>query len=129
FEHAGEGNWGREVQDDFADAVRWAIKDGVAAEGRVCFYGTGYGAYSALTAAAREPDLFQCAIGVAGVYDLPQSIQNLEFSDTEKRSVDIRDYLAAAKAIELEIKQSLESGVPESKERSQQRTQAMMEAG
>ncbi len=67
----GDGEWGRKVQDDFADAVRWAIKDGVAAADRVCFYGTGYGAYSAVMAAARAPDLFQCVIGVAGVYDLP----------------------------------------------------------
>lgn len=72
FEQAGEGRWGREVQDDFVDAVAWAIKDGVAAPGRTCFYGSGYGAYSALMAAAREPDLFQCVIGLAGIYDLPQ---------------------------------------------------------
>src|SRR5690606_2672910 len=38
-------------------------------------YGTGYGAYSAMMAAAREPDLFQCVIGVAGVYDLPRQVQ------------------------------------------------------
>ncbi|HTQ37221.1 MAG TPA: prolyl oligopeptidase family serine peptidase, partial [Steroidobacteraceae bacterium] len=71
FERAGDGKWGREVQDDYADAVRWAIQDGVAADGHVCFYGTGFGAYSAMTAAARAPDLFQCVVGVAGVYDLP----------------------------------------------------------
>jgi dipeptidyl aminopeptidase/acylaminoacyl peptidase len=72
FEQAGDGRWGAEVQDDFADAVRWAIKDGVAAAGKVCFYGTGYGAYSAMMSAAREPELFQCVIGVGGVYDLPR---------------------------------------------------------
>jgi dienelactone hydrolase len=72
FERAGDGKWGREVQDDFADGVRWAIRDGVADPGRICFYGTRYGAYSALMAAAREPDLFQCVIGLTGVYDLPR---------------------------------------------------------
>jgi dipeptidyl aminopeptidase/acylaminoacyl peptidase len=70
FEQAGDGEWGRGVQDDFADAVRWAIKQGVTATGRVCFYGTGWGAYSALMTAARAPELFQCVIGVEGVYDL-----------------------------------------------------------
>jgi dienelactone hydrolase len=72
FERAGDGKWGREVQDDFADGVRWAIRDGVADASRVCFYGIGYGAFSAMTAAAREPDLFNCVIGVSGVYDLPR---------------------------------------------------------
>lgn len=77
YEQAAEGRWGREVQDDFVDAVRWAIKDGVAAPGRTCFYGSGYGAYSAMLAAAREPDLFQCVIGLAGIYDLPQMQKDL----------------------------------------------------
>lgn len=74
YERAGDGKWGREVQDDFIDGVRWAIKDGVADPERVCFYGTGYGAYSAMTAAAREPELFKCVIGVGGVYDLPRML-------------------------------------------------------
>jgi dipeptidyl aminopeptidase/acylaminoacyl peptidase len=71
FARAGDGKWGKEVQEDFADGVRWAIRDGVADANRVCIYGTGYGAYSALMAASREPSLFKCVIGVAGVYDLP----------------------------------------------------------
>ncbi len=71
FERAGDRKWGREVQDDFADGVRWAIRDGVADANRICFYGSGYGAYSAMTAAAREPALFKCVIGLGGVYDLP----------------------------------------------------------
>lgn len=74
FERAGDGKWGREVQDDFADGVRWAIRDGVADAERICFYGIGYGAFSAMTAAAREPDLFKCVIGVGGVYDLPRML-------------------------------------------------------
>jgi dipeptidyl aminopeptidase/acylaminoacyl peptidase len=72
FEKAGNGKWGREVQSDFADGVLWAIKDGVADGKRVCFYGIGYGAYSAMVTAAREPDLFKCVIGVGGIYDLPR---------------------------------------------------------
>jgi dipeptidyl aminopeptidase/acylaminoacyl peptidase len=72
FERAGDGKWGREVQDDYADGVHWAIRDGVADANRVCFYGIGYGAFSAMIAAAREPELFKCVIGLGGVYDLPR---------------------------------------------------------
>lgn len=71
FESAGYGKWGREMQDDVTDAVRWAIQDGVADRHRICIYGASYGAYSALTGAYREPDLFRCVVGMAGVYDLP----------------------------------------------------------
>jgi dipeptidyl aminopeptidase/acylaminoacyl peptidase len=70
FERMGDGQWGLAVQDDYADAARWALKDGVAAPGRLCFYGTGLGAYSAVVTASRAPDLFKCVIGVQGVYDL-----------------------------------------------------------
>jgi dipeptidyl aminopeptidase/acylaminoacyl peptidase len=95
FEQAGDGRWGREVQDDFADAVRWAVKDGVAAAGRTCFYGTGYGAHSAMIAAAREPNLFQCVIGVAGIYDLPQMVQTME-SSVGAAGKSLMDYFVTA---------------------------------
>jgi dienelactone hydrolase len=72
FQRAGDGKWGRETQEDYADGVRWAIKDGVADKERICFYGAGYGAYSAMVTAQREPDLLKCVIGVSGAYDLPR---------------------------------------------------------
>jgi dipeptidyl aminopeptidase/acylaminoacyl peptidase len=71
YERLGDGKWGAEVHDDFADAVAWAIQDGVAVKDHVCMYGTGYGAMSAILAAARNPDVFKCVIGLQGVYDLP----------------------------------------------------------
>jgi len=71
FERAGYGKWGHEMQDDVTDGLRWAIQEGVADADRVCIFGGSYGAYAALTGAFREPGLFKCAIGEAGVYDLP----------------------------------------------------------
>jgi dipeptidyl aminopeptidase/acylaminoacyl peptidase len=83
FESAGYGRWGREMQDDVTDGVRWAISDGVADPRRICIYGGSYGAYAALTGVFREPDLFRCAVGMAGVYDLP-----LMFEAGDIQSVD-----------------------------------------
>jgi dipeptidyl aminopeptidase/acylaminoacyl peptidase len=71
FHAAGFGEWGRGMQDDVTDGVQWAIADGVADPKRICIYGGSYGAYAALTGAFREPDMFRCAVGMAGVYDLP----------------------------------------------------------
>lgn len=71
FVGAGYGKWGREMQDDVTDGVKWAIADGVADPRRICIYGASFGAYSALTGAFREPDMFRCAVGMAGIYDLP----------------------------------------------------------
>jgi dipeptidyl aminopeptidase/acylaminoacyl peptidase len=70
FESAGYRRWGREMQDDITDGVKWAIGDGVADPKRICIYGGSYGAYAALTGAFREPGLFRCAVGMAGIYDL-----------------------------------------------------------
>ena len=37
---------------------------------RVCIMGTSYGGYAALMGVAREPGLYRCAVGQAGIYDL-----------------------------------------------------------
>ncbi len=70
FEKAGYGEWGAKMQDDVTDATKWAIAEGIADPKRVCIYGGSYGGYAALQGAVREPDLYRCAVGDAGVYDL-----------------------------------------------------------
>lgn len=70
FVHAGWGEWGSKMQDDVTDATRWAISQGIANPQRLCIYGASYGGYAALEGAVKEPDLYKCAIGYVGVYDL-----------------------------------------------------------
>ncbi|OOG53579.1 alpha/beta fold hydrolase [Rhodanobacter sp. C03] len=71
FEKAGWREWGGKMQDDVTDATRWAISQGIADPQRLCIYGASYGGYAALEGAVKEPDLYKCAIGYVGVYDLP----------------------------------------------------------
>ncbi len=70
FMHAGWGEWGGKMQDDVTDATRWAIAQGIADPQRICIFGGSYGGYAALEGAVKEPDLYKCAIGYVGVYDL-----------------------------------------------------------
>ena len=70
FIHAGYREWGAKMQDDVTDATRWAIAEGIADPGRLCIYGASYGGYAALRGATKERDLYRCAIGYVGVYDL-----------------------------------------------------------
>jgi dipeptidyl aminopeptidase/acylaminoacyl peptidase len=70
FEKAGYREWGGRMQDDVTDATRWAVAQGVADPKRVCIFGASYGGYAALEGAVKEPDLYKCAIGYVGVYDL-----------------------------------------------------------
>ena len=70
FVHAGYREWGAKMQDDVTDATHWAITEGIADPARICIYGASYGGYAALRGATKEPDLYRCAIGYVGVYDL-----------------------------------------------------------
>ena len=70
FQYSAFKQWAGEMQDDLTDTVRWAIKSGIAEEGKVCIYGASYGGYSALMSAVKEPDLYACTAGYVGVYDL-----------------------------------------------------------
>lgn len=71
FRKAGAREWGGKMQDDVTDATRWAISQGHADARRICIYGASYGGYAALMGVAKEPDLYRCAVGYVGAYDLP----------------------------------------------------------
>ena len=70
FVKAGLREWGGKMQDDITDATHWAIDKGIADPRRICIFGASYGGYAALEGAVKEPDLYRCAIGYVGVYDL-----------------------------------------------------------
>lgn len=70
FQTAGYRQWGGLMIDDLIDATRWAVEQGHADGKRVCTLGASFGGYAALMSAAREPELFRCAISYVGVSDL-----------------------------------------------------------
>lgn len=70
FMVAGYREWGGKMQDDLTDATRWAIDQHIADPARICIFGSSYGGYAALEGVAKEPSLYRCAIGDAGLYDL-----------------------------------------------------------
>ena len=70
FQEAGYGEWGLKMQDDVTDGVKKLVADGIADPKRICIVGASYGGYAALAGAASTPDLYACAVGFAGVYDL-----------------------------------------------------------
>lgn len=70
FFDSGKMQWGGKIQNDIADAVKWTVGQGYADAERVCIYGASFGGYSAMMGPIRNPNLYKCAIGYAGVYDL-----------------------------------------------------------
>ncbi len=98
FYQAGARQWGLSMQDDVTDATRWAIEHGIADPERICIYGASYGAYAALVGAAREPDLYQCAAGYVGVYDLQR--MHREDSRSGKSSVTwLNDWIGTEESL------------------------------
>jgi dipeptidyl aminopeptidase/acylaminoacyl peptidase len=67
---AGYGEWGRKMQSDLSDGVRYLAGRGMVDSRRVCIVGGSYGGYAALAGAALDRGIYRCAVAVAGVSDL-----------------------------------------------------------
>jgi len=77
---AGWQQWGLAMQDDIADAARWAIGKGEADAQRVCIAGASYGGYATLMGLVRDPDLYRCGVAWAAVTDL-RLMYDIHYSD------------------------------------------------
>jgi dienelactone hydrolase len=74
FRNAGHKQWGRAMQHDVSDGVAAMVASGWADPARVCIVGWSYGGYAALAGASLTPELYKCAVSVAGVADLPEML-------------------------------------------------------
>ncbi|MFP6806713.1 MAG: prolyl oligopeptidase family serine peptidase [Pseudomonadales bacterium] len=86
FMAAGDHHWGDDIQKDIIAGTRWAINNKMAVKGNVCIMGSSFGAYSSVQSAILAPDLYQCVIANAGIYDLSLmytkgDIENFYFGD------------------------------------------------
>ena len=66
---SGFKNWGTTMQDDVADAVRWAAGKGMIDGKRVCIAGGSYGGYATLMGVIRYPELYRCGVAWVAVTD------------------------------------------------------------
>ncbi|WP_085996310.1 alpha/beta fold hydrolase [Cereibacter sphaeroides] len=66
FIAAGDREWGGRMQDDLADAVGWAVAQGIADPARVQVMGSSYGGYAALMTAGLHPDLCAGVVSIGG---------------------------------------------------------------
>jgi len=74
FINAGYGQWGRKMQTDLSDGVRFLAKQGTIDPARVCIVGGSYGGYAALAGVTLDPGVYRCAVSVAGVSDLKRML-------------------------------------------------------
>lgn len=77
FEESGRENW-IVMQEDVEDGAHWLIERGYADPERMCIVGWSYGGYAALMGALKKPELYACAISMAGVTDLQDMIRDIK---------------------------------------------------
>lgn len=78
FLEAGYGQWGRKMQSDVSDGLRFLAARGTVDASRACIVGWSYGGYVALAGMAMERGTYRCAVSVAGVADLRAMLQQEE---------------------------------------------------
>jgi dipeptidyl aminopeptidase/acylaminoacyl peptidase len=70
FLNAGNHQFGLGMEDDMIDAVKWAVKEGIADPKRIAVMGASAGGYATLRGVSRYPDLFLCGVDMVGPSDL-----------------------------------------------------------
>jgi dipeptidyl aminopeptidase/acylaminoacyl peptidase len=70
FINRGRYQWGRDMQNDLTDAVKWAVAEGIADPDRIAIYGASYGGYATLAGLVFTPDLYRCGVNYVGAADL-----------------------------------------------------------
>jgi dipeptidyl aminopeptidase/acylaminoacyl peptidase len=76
WRNAGHQAWGTIMHADITAGARWLIAQGIADPARLCIVGWSYGGYAALIGVEKEPQLYRCAVSIAGVSDLTQMAQD-----------------------------------------------------
>ena len=74
FLEAGYGEWGRKMQTDLSDGVRWLAAEGIIDPARVCIVGASYGGYAAMAGLTLDAGVYRCGVAVAGVSDLRRMV-------------------------------------------------------
>ena len=77
FWEASFKQWGRAMQDDITDGVKWLIEQGIADPDRIGIYGGSYGGCAVLAGLAFTPELYACGVdyvGVSNIFTLLETI-------------------------------------------------------
>lgn len=70
FWEASFKQWGRSMQNDVTDGVKWLISEGIANPKQIGIYGFSYGGYCSLVGITTTPDLYACGVSYSGLSNL-----------------------------------------------------------
>ncbi|MCH1931464.1 S9 family peptidase [Shewanella sp. A25] len=99
FKESGYQKWGSDIQHDIIDATKYVIEQGFVDKDRICISGGSFGGYSALQSAVLAPNMFKCAIGFAGVYDLELMFKEGDVASRRAGTSYLKNVLGEDKAV------------------------------
>lgn len=70
FLNAGNGEWGRKMQDDITWGVKYLVSQGIADPKRVAIMGGSYGGYATLAGVAFTPEVYRAGVDIVGPSNL-----------------------------------------------------------
>lgn len=74
--------WGTDMLSDNVAVAAWAVRQGIAQEGKVGIWGWSYGGFAAMSGPALYPKEYACAIAMYGISDL-EAFGKLPFADND----------------------------------------------
>lgn len=80
---AGKKNWGGLMLKDIYEVTTSVLQGADVDKSRVCLFGLSYGGYAAAMLLINHPDVYQCAVAVAGVYDINLHLQSPQLSEQQ----------------------------------------------
>jgi dipeptidyl aminopeptidase/acylaminoacyl peptidase len=93
FTSAGFGQWGRKMQTDLSDGVRYLAQNGTVDASKVCIVGASYGGYAAMAGVTLQSGIYRCAVAVAGVSDLRKHLTDVAIAMHSNNDFVRRYYL------------------------------------
>jgi dipeptidyl aminopeptidase/acylaminoacyl peptidase len=86
FLNAGNGEWGRKMQDDLVCGIKYLVGQGVVDPKRVAIVGVSYGGYAALAGVTFTPKLYAAAVAIAAPSDLVLLLNSLpKYWESQRR--------------------------------------------
>ncbi|MGA3007345.1 MAG: S9 family peptidase [Opitutaceae bacterium] len=85
----------RRMHDDVTDATRALQRSGLIDPTRIAIMGGSFGGYLSLAGVAFEPDLYRCAVSLAGVFDWEELIEEKKQGEQVFAYQYLSDHLGA----------------------------------
>ncbi len=87
-----ERNDFHKMHEDVTDATKTVLASGLVDPKRVAIMGGSFGGYLAMAGVVNEPELYRCAVTIAGVFDWEQFLQEKKSWQFEGRGYDFWKY-------------------------------------